>query len=169
MKSKTINYNTGLKKYALNGDKDNCIYINTSDINLYARIKESESAIDEIISRLDREEKTPELFVEVDKQLKAKLNEVFGTDISGPAFGTTNCLSPLDDGELLFMSFFNAFVPAVLEDMKGRKEAFSYGGNKKVEKYLPPSAKPVKADNADIDLSKLTPEQISALKALFNN
>ncbi len=136
---KSINFNTGIKKYAVNGDETNVICINVNDLNLFYRIQQAETLFNPILSRLDTEPNTPELLAEVDKQIKEKLDYIFGTDISSCVFGTTNCLSPLDDGNLLFMSFFEAFVPLILEDIKKSSNDFSSNKREKLQKYLPPS------------------------------
>lgn len=161
---KSINFNTGIKQYAVNGDESNPVSINISDLNLYKRIRDSENAFDPILARLDEEENTPELFAEVDKAVKDKLDYIFGTNLSEKVFGGTNCLSPLDDGNLLFMAFFEAFVPMVLEDMKKSKQSFEAGKDDKFSKYLP------KEENKPTpDLSKLTPEQFAYLASIGMN
>lgn len=158
---KSINFNTGIKKYAINGDEDNAVSINVSDLNLFKRIKDSETAFDPILARLDEEENTPELLAEVDKAIKDKLDFIFGTNISEKVFGGTNCLSPLEDGNLLFMAFFEAFVPVVLEDIKKTQKSFDESKNDKFSKYLPKEEKkPIP------DLSKLTPEQLAYLASI---
>lgn len=158
---KSINFNTSIKQYAVNGDENNAISINVSDLNLYKRIMEAETAFDPFFERLDREENTPELLFEVDKAVKEKLDYIFGTNISEKVFGGTNCLSPLDDGNLLLMAFLEAFIPMVLEDMKKSNQSFEAGKDDKFSKYLPKEEK-----KPSIDLSKLTPEQIAYLQSL---
>lgn len=158
---KSINFNTGIKTYAVNGDESNVISININDINLLKRIQEAEDLFTPIVSRLDNEPKTPELFAEVDKQLKEKFDYVFGTNISERVFGDTNCLSPLDDGSFLFMSFFESFVPIVLEDINASKANFAANKENKLKKYMPEPEK-----NSVVDLSSLTPEQRAYLESL---
>jgi hypothetical protein len=158
---KSINFNTGIKQYAVNGDEGNPVSINISDLNLYKRIRDSENAFDPILAKLDAEENTPELFAEVDKAVKDKLDYIFDTNISEKVFGETNCLSPLEDGNLLFMAFLDAFVPVVLEDMGKAKQSFNEGKNEKFSKYLPKEEKKPLPN-----LSKLTPEQLAFLESI---
>lgn len=158
---KSINFNTGIKKYAVNGDENNVISININDINLLKRIKESEDIFTPILERLDNEPKTPELLAEVDAQIKEKFNYIFGTNISERVFGDVNCLSPLDDGSFLFMSFFEAFAPIVLEDINASKENFAANKESRLKKYMPEPEK-----NSVVDLASLTPEQRAYLESL---
>ncbi len=158
---KSINFNTGIKTYAINGDETNTISININDINLLKRIKDAENLFDPILARLDNEPKTPELLAEVDAEIKEKFNFIFGADISTRVFGNTNCLSPLDDGRYLFVSFFEAFAPIIIEDINKSRENFSANKEKSLAKYMPEAEKP-----DTVDLSKLTPEQLAYLKSL---
>ena len=161
---KSINFNTGIKKYAINGDESNVVSINVSDLNLFKRIKDSETAFDPFFARLDAEENTPELFTEIDKLVKEKLDFIFGTNISEKVFGDTNCLSPLEDGSLLFMAFFEAFVPMVLEDMKEAQKNFNEGKNENFSKYLPKEE-----EKPPVDFSALSPEQLAYLASIGAN
>lgn len=160
----SINFNTGLKRYAINGDENNFIEVNVTDVNLLARIQNAKTDFDAILARLDKEEHTPQLIMQVDADIKAKLDEVFQTDISSKAFGNANCLSPLEDGNLLFVAFFEAFAPLILADINKNKEGFKANKDKKFGKYLPPAEK---KKEPNFDLSKLTPEQIALLES-FN-
>lgn len=159
---KSINFNTGIKKYAINGDESNVISVNISDVNLLKRIKDSSGVFDDILGRLDREENTPELLAEVDAAIKEELDRVFGTDISAHAFGDANCLSPLEDGNLLFMAFFEAFAPAVLEDINS--SGASFRENTKLNKYLPESKPQPVSEPIGFEDMKFTPEQLEFLR-----
>ena len=161
---KSINFNTGIKKYAVNGDENNAISINVSDLNLYKRIMEAETAFDPFFERLDREENTPELLFEVDKAVKEKLDSIFGANVSEKAFGDTNCLSTLEDGNLLLMAFLEAFIPMVLEDVNKAQQSFNENKDIKFSKYLPKEEK-----KPTPDLSKLTHEQLAYLASIGMN
>lgn len=158
---KSINFDTGIKKYAVNGDENNVISINVNDINLLRRIKESEDLFTPILSRFDNEPNTPELFAEVDAQIKETLNYVFGSNISECVFGDANCLSPLDDGRFLFESFFEAFAPIVIADINESNKNFAANKESKLKKYMPEPA-----NSSVVDLSSLTPEQRLYLESL---
>ena len=158
---KSINFNTGIKTYAVNGDEKNVISINVNDINLLKRIKDAEEIFEPYLARLNNEPRTPELMADVDAQIKEKLNYIFGTDISEHAFGGVNSLSPLEDGRLLFASFFEAFAPVVIEDINASTASFAEKNKDKLRKYMPEPEK-----SSVVDLSDLTPEQIAYLESL---
>lgn len=163
---KSINFNTGIKRYAVNGDENNVVAINVSDLNMLKRIKDAETVFDPILARLDTEENTPELMFEIDKEIKEKLDYIFGTDISSHVFGGANCLSPLEDGGLLFMSFFEAFAPMVIEDINKSRENFAANKTERFEKYLPGAEKPKPAKKANLKDLQLTDAQLAYLESL---
>lgn len=163
---KSINFSTGIKQYAVNGDSNNVISININDLNLLKRIQDAQNIFDPILSKLDTEQNTPELIASVDKEIKDTFDYIFGTDISEHVFGGVNCLSPLEDGNLLFMSFFEAFAPVILEDINKNKAHYEENKSAKFEKYMPQKTeKPVETAPA-IELSSLTPEQLAFLESL---
>jgi len=164
---KSINFNTGIKRYAVNGDENNVIAININDLNLMKRIQDAQNVFDPILSRLDKEPNTPELLAEVDREIKEKFDYIFGTDISAHVFGDVNCLSPIEDGSLLFMSFFEAFAPVVLEDMNANRANYAANKDERFEKYMPTKAeKPKDEKIVSFDVSNLTPEQLAYLESL---
>lgn len=154
---KSINFGTGYKTYALNGDENNVIKINVSDINILKRAKEVQSFIDS----LGDFQPTPEKLAELDGVLREKLDYVFGSGVSKAAFGETNCLSPLDDGRFLFQSFLEALLPVISEDIK--KAGAKVNGN--VQKFI--DKKPKSASKKSVDLNNLTEEQKALLSAVL--
>lgn len=160
---KSINFNTGIKKYMINDDENNVVSINVNDMNLLKRIKDASDVFDVILARLDNEENTPELLAEVDAEMKKELDRVFGTDISAHAFGDVNCLSPLEDGNIMFMAFFEAFIPIVIADMNASGDA--YKENSKLNKYLPKEEKAPSKPTTFDDL-KFTKEQLEFLRSM---
>ena len=162
---KSINFNTGIKEYAVNGDENNCIRINISDMNIAARFKECANMFDEIQADINENGKpSPEKLSEYDKTVKAKIDYIFGSDVSSHAFGGMNCLSPVDGGQLLFSAFLNAFMDLIKDDIKAFK---AESGKAAVAKYMPPKKKTTdKKRSGSIDLSKLTPKQLTYLEKL---
>ena len=162
---KSINFNTGIKEYAVNGDENNCIRINISDMNIAARFKECANMFDEIQADINENGKpSPEKLSEYDKTLKAKIDYIFDSDVSSHAFGGMNCLSPVGGGQLLFSAFLNAFMDLIKDDIKAFK---AESGKAAVAKYMPPEKKTTdKKRSGSIDLSKLTPEQLAYLETL---
>lgn len=117
---KSINFNSGIKTYAVNGDESNVIKVNISDINIAQRIKETEEKIDKIGVEIDNGV-TAEQLSAYDKEIKDLINYTFGTDICTPAFGNTNVFSITEEGKFLFEAFFEAFVPIITEDIQNYK------------------------------------------------
>ncbi len=115
---KTINFDNGVREYALNGDEKNVIRVNVSDVNLMHRLALLENKVNEMLGGTQTEELTGEALFKLDTELKAAVNEAFGADICTPAFGAVNCLSPVSDGRTIFESFFEAFLPAIKEDIE---------------------------------------------------
>ncbi len=168
---KSIKFNTGVKTYVLNDDESNTIQINVTDVNIASRLKKCQKQIDEIGAELqEMKNPTPEQLSEYDERIKKLLDFAFGADISSHAFGDASCLSPLPDGSLLLFSFMDAFVPAVLEDIKRAGSGFKSQNRAKIEKYTAnldePEAEP-KANKSDsFDLSQLNEKQLAFLKSL---
>lgn len=155
---KSVNYNSGYKTYALNGDESNVIRINVSDVNILKRVKE----VQDFMSALEDEKPTPERLVELDEIVREKINYVFGADVSSAAFGETNCFSPVDDGRFLFQAFLEALIPAISEDIKAKAKP-----NENVKKYVDRAKKKSSAPKTSIDLENLTAEQKALLSAVL--
>lgn len=167
----SINFNTGVKTYALNGDETNTIQINVTDVNIASRLKQCQKQIDEIGAELSAmKNPTPEQLAGYDERIKKLLDFAFGADISSHAFGGTSCLSPLPDGSLLLFAFMDAFVPAVLEDIKQSGSGFKSQNRVKIEKYTAgldePEAEPTATKADSFDLSQLNEKQLAFLKSL---
>lgn len=165
---KSINFNSGIKEYAVNGDENNVIRINVGDMNIAARFKENVNFFDEIEKDIEENgSPTPEKIAEYDKLIKEKIDYIFGADVSSHAFGNTNCLSPVGNGNLLFTEFMNAFMDLIKEDAeKFREES---GAKSKVANYLPPEKKKEAAKSKKTkapDLSKLSEKQLAYLASL---
>ena len=137
MSMKSINFNTGIKKYSLNGDENNCIEVNVNDPNIVARITKLEDDIAAEFDKLDRFlEMSTEERSEIDQHLKDMIDEAFNADISSHVFGATNCLTPLMNGDLLIQSFIDAFFPVVLADASKIMNSFAKNSAKKAEQYI---------------------------------
>lgn len=168
---KSINFSTGVKEYAINGNPENIIRVNVADLNLPKRIKDVQIFFDEISQKykgLDRNVTTDELF-ELDKQMRDKINYALGTDVCTPAFGEINCMTPVSNGEMLFESFFNAFKPIIEADMKAAAQVRLYILRIKpiniyqLHKVLPVAPQISMTANPMPDISNLTQEQKDAM------
>ena len=168
---KSINFSTGVKEYAINGNPENIIRVNVADLNLPKRIKDVQIFFDEISQKykgLDRNVTTDELF-ELDKQMRDKINYALGTDVCTPAFGEINCMTPVSNGEMLFESFFNAFKPIIEADMKAAAQAQAVHIEDKTNKYISVAQSAPVAPQISVtanpmpDISNLTQEQKDAM------
>lgn len=126
----SINFDTGIRTYVINGDENNVIAVNIADANLMYRMEKAEKQIESILSN----EMTPDAktVYEADRQLKAVIDEAFNADISSHVFGGANCMSPVGNGDTLFESFFNAFIPVIKKD----HEAYQAKRRDKVNSYV---------------------------------
>lgn len=119
----SINFNTGLKEFAVNGDESRIIRFNPSDINILKRFEESESKFEALQSEFEKTaDPTAEMLVEGDKKIRDIINDIFGNDVCTPAFGTTNCLSPTANG-FLFVEFVEAMKNLVENEVKATVQA----------------------------------------------
>lgn len=169
---KSINFESGIKEYAINGDESKTIRINVTDLNLLKRIEDIAPKLTEIQNRYkDMKQPTPQQFFDMDVEIRELFNGVFGSDICTPAFGDTNCVSVNEQGEFLFVAFFNAFIPLLKEDILAvapkreiRPEVSNYlrESNEIAKKPIAALANPY---DSGIDTSSLTKEQKMALVA----
>ena len=119
-----ISFDSGFKTYILNGDESCKIRINVSDLNFLSRYEEQQKRLDELTEELKRSEGSEgERLAEFDRRFRECINGVFGSDVCTAAFGTANCLSPVESGKLLFQSFLDALMPVIEEDMSAQLAA----------------------------------------------
>ena len=165
---KSIQFSTGVREYAINGDESNVIRINIADMNLPSRMKAVDKKLDELSAEFGEQPVTPETAAEFDTRLRAIMNEAFGTDICTPAFGSMNCMTPVDaEGTPLWQAFFRAFMAQIREDiaaMRSQQPAVPTV-SPKVQQYVSsaptPAVHPVvgMSNPNSLDISALTPEQ----------
>jgi hypothetical protein len=129
---KSINFNQNIKSYAINGDENNVVRINTSDYGIFTRAKEKENEMSALATKASKAEEEDNLTVlkKVEQEVRDLLNYIFNADVCTPAFGNANCLSPCD-GEFLFISFFDALMKILEEEMLEETQKF----NDHVSKY----------------------------------
>ena len=161
---RSIQFSTGVREYAINGDESNVIRINIADMNLPARMKAVGKKLDNLAAEFGEQPVTHETAAELDARIRAIMNEAFGTDICTPAFGSTNCMTPVDaEGTTLWQAFFRAFMAQIKEDLAAMKHqqpavpAVSH----KVQQYVSTAPAPaVSVSNpGSLDISALSPEQ----------
>ena len=133
---KSINFNSGKREYAVNGDENNVISVNISDLNLGKRIEDMSAKSDELQEKYKEiASPTASQLYEIDSEIRSVIDGAFGAEICSHAFGNVNCLSSTEDGKMLFESFMEAFMPLVESDIKSFKKAESKV-SENVGKYL---------------------------------
>lgn len=154
----SINFDTGYKTYAVNGDENNVIRINVADLSIKSRIKEMYARIGALESEYRNTDKpTDEQYAEVDKKIKAEINYAIGTDVCTPAFGLLNCMTILpDSGKSVAQSFLEALTPIIQKDIDEYVEKIEELKESKMKKYLESTAK---SGIEKVDIDKLSQEE----------
>lgn len=114
-----LTFNKGYKEYSVNGDENNVIRIYASNLNLIPKLEQLKEKIALKMSVLknvsdDFDEFLKEINI-VERQVRAELDEAFGSPVSEAAFGNVNCLS-LAGGKLIVLNFLEAIVSQIKED-----------------------------------------------------
>ncbi len=115
----SINFNSGYKEYAINGDETNVVRFMPSDFNILERMKEAVPAIESAHQTYVDSKDAPDIsdvMYSCDKKIREQINYIFGNDVCTAAFGTANCLSPVG-GNLLYQSFLEALFPILERDI----------------------------------------------------
>lgn len=125
----SLNFDSGVKEYAINDDPNRIIRVNPSDFGIVARAKKAKEALDKL--RIDPgEERLDEALDAMDKAVREQIDAIFGEGTSQIAFGDVNCTS-LANGNPIFLNFLNAIIPEVekaVEEEKKKSDA-------KIQKY----------------------------------
>lgn len=163
----SINFSTGYKEYAINGDDSKTIRVNISDLNIPARVDEVQNFFENLADKFKEEDRqiAADDLSELDKQLRDKINYAFGSDVCTNAFGTVNCLSPLSDGKMLAEAFLEQLIPVVEADMKAAAQAHAVHIKSRAEEYIA-AAKNAPADPQNsrlTDITEITKEQKDAI------
>lgn len=163
---KSLNFDSGIREYAVNGDDSRVVRVNITDLNLGKRIEDLSAEFDRMREKY-REIGTPnaqQLFA-LDRDVRAMLNAAFDSDICTPAFGNANCCSPVADGKMLCEGFVDALLAQIKADIAEIRPAVAQP-HPAVQAYLDdvqPVMQPVIPGSPVI--GQLTPEQKRALLA----
>lgn len=130
-----INFDEGLKEYAINGDEKRIIKFKPTDFDMIARMKNTRKAFEKYSEELKKmspdDEEELNLVGEYSKKVKEQINYMFGYDIADVLFENANCMSLCENGNPVFLNFFNAVFPIITQDIeKAQKKA-----DKNVKKY----------------------------------
>lgn len=169
----SINFESGnYKEYAINGDENNTIRIDVSDLGFVDRfktaMKEIEKAQEEYSAIKNPSE---DILSEIDRRARDIVNKAFDCDVCTKAFGNKNCLSRASNGEPILINFLNAFIPIIKKDFGSAIQAQHIKLEDKTEKYTKPIvSQPTAApqyvgmvSQPSLDISSLTQEQKNAL------
>lgn len=134
---RSLNFNTGIKEFDINGDKNRIIRIDTTDLNLGDRIETGRKELRKLAKKFETLTKTTnsddkmlKIIDDYDKQVRQQIDYMFDSPVSDIAFGNTNCLS-VSGGNMLFENFLNALLPEIEKDIKDEEKA----SKKRIEKY----------------------------------
>lgn len=158
----SINFEVGnYKEYAINGDENNTIKIDVSDIGLIKRLRKAMEEIDEYQKQFEGKEEADENLVsELDEKAREIINKAFDSDVCTKAFGNKNCMSAASNGLPNIVNFLNAFIPVIQNDFKSEIEKEQKTLEEKTAKYIEPV---VNNSAPEIDVSALSQEQKKAL------
>ena len=110
----------GLKRYDIkdaDGTPLGTVYVNPADLGIAARLDEARQTVQALADGLG-EDVDAEKIRDVDRQIKAQVDYIFGSEASAVFFKGTSALALCEDGALLLEKVFNAFAP-IIEDAVG--------------------------------------------------
>ena len=167
----SINFEIGnYKEYAINGDENNTIRIDVSDLAFVDRFKTAMSEIADYQKELESiSDPSEDIFSDMDRRAREIVNKAFDSDVCTKVFGNKNCFSPAGNGKPVIHNFLEAFIPVVENDFKSVFQAQQIKLEEKTDKYIKPVIKQSKppvigmTPQAAVDISSLTQEQKNAM------
>lgn len=129
---RSINFDEGYKSYIINDDESRVIRINVTDLGLKKRLEDAATNVSAALESIEGEP-TFEQAYEADTVIRRELDGALGQGVCDTVFGRANVLSPVDGGTLI-QSFFDAFLPAIREDI----EQATKTAKERVDKYIKP-------------------------------
>lgn len=169
----SINFDSGnYKEFAINGDENNTVKINVSDMGILTRAQDALKHIDGIVEELAEKEKqgvdNAELLKEQDEKARQMVNTIFATDICTRALGGTNAFSVASNGKPVIVNLLEALIQILVQEIKAARTAAQIKLEDKTDKYVKPvtisPAKPfIPLAEPKIDIDALTAEEKNAL------
>ena len=167
----SINFEVGnYKEYSINGDENNTIKIDVSDLGFLDRFKTAMTEISDYQKEIeDIKEPSENIFAEMDKKAREIVNKAFDSDVCSKAFGNKNCFSTASNGKSIIVNFLEAFIPVIEHDFESTLQAQQIKLEEKTEKYTKPVIEQTRppivgmVSQPTIDISKLTQEQKNAM------
>ena len=122
---KSLNFDSGFKEYVINEDPTRVLRINPSDFGIIERINKAKDELDKLHI-------TPDIdgMVELDKVVRAQIDEIFGVGSSDVIFGETNSAS-FAGGQPVFLNFLECITPEIARVIEEEKKKSAT----KIKKY----------------------------------
>ena len=89
---KSLNFDSGVKEYEINGDPNRVLRINPTDFGIVDRINKAKG--------------------ELDKVVRTQIDEIFGAGSADIIFGETNSAS-FAGGQPVFLNFLDCIIPEI--------------------------------------------------------
>ncbi len=115
---RSLDFDSGIRTFAVNGDEGNVLKINVADANMMSRYENAKERLAEIAARFKESEEKPlsEVLALGDRELRSLIDHIFGEGTSAHAFGEVNCLSVVSGGRFLFEAFLEALTPEIMRE-----------------------------------------------------
>ena len=128
-----INFYDGFQKVTVNSDPNRVIQWNPLDISFVDRFLAFQSWVEneftakvkalDIDKAKDIDSYQQGIFTELGNELNNAIDGMFQSKVSDTAFAGVNPISPMSDGNLLFMNFLNALMPLINKSVKEFEDA----------------------------------------------
>ena len=129
---KNLNFDNGIREFCINDNPNAVIRICVTDFSLPARFAKMHDEISDLLGELKG---NPQAIAEADKEIRVKINELLGGDVSDALFGSVNCLT-LAGGTPIVVNCLEALLPIVSEAVQAETAA----SKSRIEKYTAQAA-----------------------------
>lgn len=132
-------FEEGYKEFTINGDPTRVIKFNPSDISIIERAQKVRKEISEEVKSLDNlkiedEEELANAVNKVNEIVKEKINYMFGSDVSGIAFGLQSPIASAN-GVTLAERFISAVLPIIQKEIEEEDKKSKVRISKYTERY----------------------------------
>lgn len=122
MSMRSLDFDNGIRTFAINGDESNVIRVSVSDANMMTRYENAKTRLDEIAEKFRESDEGGDSLAEAltlgDRELRSVIDCIFGDGTSEHAFGGVNCLSAVSGGRFLFEAFLEALIPEIAREVE---------------------------------------------------
>lgn len=142
---RSINFDDGLKSFAINGDESRVIRFNPGDLNMKVRAKEAVKRISDWQAKIEDiklnadgtpvngDDGTSDALEDFDSMLRHELNHIFNADVYDIVFNGQSPLCLVGKGEKYFL--FEAFLFPAMKIIEEEIDAFMKDSQARVNKY----------------------------------